>query len=196
MIDHLKRGAKRIAGWPRVIVITVNIQNKAADRIRRVAAVIHQIVPVGIAQLRYIAAEGFEQIEPMLRGQISLVQYPLKRLRFQRGFALAEAANPASPPAAQAFRLAALAHDRRHRRLRAQIGKTPGSPGDGICRSGTTRRENSRPCGPCRRKARRCPASLSGHSLRSAFPHAAAPAPMLNRRVHGEHSIAGTGRRK
>jgi len=72
----------------------MHIQHETADRIRRIAAVIHQIVPVGVAALCYIAAKRLEKVETMLRGQISFEQYIPKRLRFGRSLALAEQRTP------------------------------------------------------------------------------------------------------
>ena len=52
---------------PERLVLAVHVQHEAADRRRRIAAVVHQVVPVVVAQLAHIATEGLQQIERMPR---------------------------------------------------------------------------------------------------------------------------------
>jgi hypothetical protein len=67
MIDDLQRGAKRVVGGPGRARLAMHVEHEAADRHGRIAAVVHQLVEVAVAQLADVHAEGVEQILRVLR---------------------------------------------------------------------------------------------------------------------------------
>ena len=162
MIDDLQRGAQRIIGGPGVPAFAMHIQHEAAHRHRRIAAIIDQIVPIAIAQLGDVAAEGFQQIQRMLIASAHAPPAPrASATAFGRGRRFRPPGWRASLPAAAAFPPARRWRGRRYRRRSARSDKRPAPAGDGAARSEKTRRENSRPCGPCRIEARPLRSCLS-----------------------------------
>ena len=76
MIDDLQGRAKRVIETPGCAgVFAVNVQHEAPDRHRRIAAVIDEIVPVLIAKLRHVAAEGGHEIAGVPEGKPTLPRY-------------------------------------------------------------------------------------------------------------------------
>ena len=46
MIDDLQRRAERVVGWPGRAALAMDIEHEAADRHRRIGAIVDQVVPV------------------------------------------------------------------------------------------------------------------------------------------------------
>ncbi len=65
MVQHLQHGAERVGSRPGVAGFAVQIKHVAPDRHCRIAAVVEQFVPVGVAQLGGVAAEGDQQLAGM-----------------------------------------------------------------------------------------------------------------------------------
>ena len=72
MVQHLQRGAQRVRSRPSVAALAVQIEQLPADRRRRIAAILHQIVPVAVAQLDRVLAERAQHVMAMLRGDPGL----------------------------------------------------------------------------------------------------------------------------
>ncbi len=89
MVDHLERGAQRVVGRPGGAALAMHVQHEAADRHRRIAAIVHQLVPIRGARFGDVAAEGFEKIERVLVGQAPLGEHAAQRDAFRRGVAFA-----------------------------------------------------------------------------------------------------------
>jgi hypothetical protein len=79
MIEHLERAAQRIGGGMGRRVLAVQIEHVAADRHRRIAAILQQRRPAFIALLRRILAEGAQQIARMPRVHPGLGQAAMQR---------------------------------------------------------------------------------------------------------------------
>ena len=69
MIDHLQRRAEGVRGGPGRPRLAMDVEDEAADRHGREGAIIHEVVPIGIAMLGHVEAEGAQQIERMARRQ-------------------------------------------------------------------------------------------------------------------------------
>ena len=46
----------------------MQVEQLTADRCRRIAAILHQLVPIAVAQLRGVEPEGAQHVMAMLRG--------------------------------------------------------------------------------------------------------------------------------
>src|SRR5437870_5728352 len=71
VVEHLQGGAQRVGSRPGGPAFAVQIEQLAADRRCRVAAILHQIVPVAVAQLGCIEAKRPEHVMAMLRRDAS-----------------------------------------------------------------------------------------------------------------------------
>ena len=67
----------------------MDVEHEATDRGRGITAVVHEVRPVGVAQLGNVATEGFEQIERMAIGEGAGLQDGSQRVRFRAGTGLA-----------------------------------------------------------------------------------------------------------
>ena len=94
MIDDLQRGAECVIGGPGRAVLAVHVEHKAADRHGRIAAVIHEVVEVAVAQLGHVHAEGVQQVLCVLRAQTSLSQLLAQRDALRLGTRFCQAASP------------------------------------------------------------------------------------------------------
>ena len=103
MIDDLQRGAQRVVGGHRPCDFAMQVEHEAADRRRRIAAVVHQLVPVGVAPLGDVAAEGFQQIERMA---VREIRAPAGQTR--SAFAFRAGAGLAAQPRLQPIELGKL----------------------------------------------------------------------------------------
>ena len=72
VIDDLQRGAQRIVRRPGGAALAMHIEHEAADRHRRIAAVVDEVVPVPVAQLGHVHAERGEQVLRVARRQAAL----------------------------------------------------------------------------------------------------------------------------
>ncbi len=90
MIDDLQSRAQRVVGGPGRVLLAMHVEHEAADRHGRVAAIVHQLVPVAVAQLGDVEAEGGQQIPGVLGIERPLRQYRAQRDAFRLGVALAE----------------------------------------------------------------------------------------------------------
>ncbi len=68
MVQHLQHGAQRVGMRPSVVRLAVQIQHVAAHRHGAVAAVIHQLRPVGVAAFGGVLPEGVQQVARVFRG--------------------------------------------------------------------------------------------------------------------------------
>ena len=80
VVDHLQRRAQGVIGRPGRARLAVHIQHEPPDRHGRIAAIVHQLVPAGVACLGHVAAEGFEQVQRVLVGQVVGLQGPAQAL--------------------------------------------------------------------------------------------------------------------
>jgi hypothetical protein len=71
VIDDLQRGAERIIGGPQRAALAVDVEHVAPDRHGGVGAVADQVVPITVAQLGHVHAEGGEQILRMARRELA-----------------------------------------------------------------------------------------------------------------------------
>ena len=90
MIDDLQRRAERVVGWPGRAILAVHVEHEPADRHRRVAAVVHQVVEVAVAQLGDVHAKRIEQVLRVLRAQPARSEFVAQRDALRLGIALAE----------------------------------------------------------------------------------------------------------
>lgn len=73
MIDDLQRGAERVIRRPDAAgIFAMDVADEASDGHRRIAAIVDEIVPVAITQLRHVALEGDDQVARMLRIEAAL----------------------------------------------------------------------------------------------------------------------------
>ena len=94
MVDHLERRAKRVGKRPGRGGLAVDVENVAPDRHCRIAAIVDQVVPAGVAKLGHVKPERLEQVERVARGEARLRERPTQRdadafivaLPEQRGF--------------------------------------------------------------------------------------------------------------
>ena len=87
VIDDLQCGAERIVRRPGGAALAMHIEHEAADRHRRVAAIMNEIVPVRVAQLGHVHAERGEQILRVARRKPALGE----RVAQPHGFAIVAA---------------------------------------------------------------------------------------------------------
>ena len=123
MIDDLQRRAERVVGRPGRAALAMDIEHEAADRHRRIGAIVNQIVPIPIAALGDVHAKGRQQVLRMARRKIALGQSVRARAGRRRRYRCARARCLPCAAAARAFRLPAARYDRRCRRRRARTGK-------------------------------------------------------------------------
>src|SRR5262245_2122288 len=67
LVDHLQRRAQRIGISPGRSVLAMHVEHETADRHGRVPAIVHELLPVGIAALGHVLTKGSEKIERMDR---------------------------------------------------------------------------------------------------------------------------------
>ena len=79
MIDDLQGRTQRIGIGPNRTVLAVKIEDKAPYRIGGIAAIVHELVPIGVATLGYVGAECREKIERMCGGEAVLRQHRSER---------------------------------------------------------------------------------------------------------------------
>ena len=174
--------------------LAVNVHHHPADRGGRTPAIVHQIVPVGVAQLGRVLDEGGEQVAPVLRRAAGLDQAPVigngpvgqRLLRPCRGRRSQPAAGPPSPPPE-------CWANRRCRRPCGRTGRTrargAGSrAGSGGSRPGSFRcsRGSARRC-PLRVSPGRCRAPSSPPPRRACSPRPPGPRRPLSR--HGRATL-------
>ncbi len=180
VIDDLQRGAQGIIGGPGVPAFAMHVQHEPAHRHGRIAAIIHQIVPVAIAQFGDVAAKGFQKVQRMLVASSPCSASDVAQAPAASGDALlfAHQAWRASLPAAGACPPARRWHDRRCRRRNGRNDKRPGPAGaHGAARSGRTRRENSPSWCPCPIAARQPRSCRAFSSALAPFPSTCRPCP-------------------
>ena len=90
MIDDLQRGAQRIIGRPDRAVLAVHVAYEASHRHGGIAAVVHQVVPVLVAQLGHVQPERGQQILRMARRQPARGERVAQAHRFAVVVAVAE----------------------------------------------------------------------------------------------------------
>ena len=201
MIDDLQRRAQRIVRRPGGAALAVHIEHEAADRHRRIArnnrsdrpsrdsaAWSH---PAGTRSSRSCACRGDRPRSASAA-----------RNRTACGIvvALRRAGPPPARRAARAFRPAQASHDRRCRRRRARIRRTPGSGRDGAASISQRRdRKILVPMALARTQVAigvACIAVPKPSAWTRALPHAAAPARMLIGGIEGERHIDRGDRRQ
>ena len=175
-----------------VAALAMHVEHEAADRHGGVAAIVHQLVPVAIAQLGDVQAEGLEQVLRVLRRQAAARPAP-RAARTPSGSAslLPEQRRLQAVEQLELFARRQASGDRRCRRRCARNRRRPGSAGGAARRSAARRRENSRPDGPCRCAGRRHASSRDSPraGLDAALPHAAASARVLAGGLEREGSV-------
>ena len=67
----------------------MHVEHEATDRGRGIAAVVHELRPIGVAPLGDIATEGFQQVERMPVREAAGLQDGMQRLAFRIGAGLA-----------------------------------------------------------------------------------------------------------
>jgi len=67
----------------------MHVEHVATDRGRGVAAVVHELRPIGVAPLRDVAKKGFQQVERMAIGEATGLQDSPQRVSFRTGSGLA-----------------------------------------------------------------------------------------------------------
>jgi hypothetical protein len=67
MIDNLQRRAKRIVGRPKSATLAVDVEDETSNRHGGIGAISDQVVPVVIAKLGHVHAEGGQQVLGMPR---------------------------------------------------------------------------------------------------------------------------------
>ncbi len=72
MVYYLQSRAQRIGCGPGIAALAMDIEHKASDRHCRIAAVVHELVPVAIAGLADIHAEGLQQVLGVARRKLAL----------------------------------------------------------------------------------------------------------------------------
>ena len=131
--------------------LAMHVEHEAADRHRRIAAIVDQLVPVRVAVLGDVLAERLEQILRVLRATGCARRAP--RAASMPAALLIVAAEQARLQAVEMrelVRLAAASDGRRCRRRSGRIRRTPGSAGGAAARPATRPPGNSRPPSPCR----------------------------------------------
>ena len=128
VVDDLQRRAQRVGGRPGRAVFAVHVEHEAADRHGRVAAIVHELVPVGVAQLGDVAA-GRPRAG---RARGAAVRPRSASARAQRlglgvGVAAPGERRRRAGRAARASRPASASDDRRCRRRRARSDRRRGS---------------------------------------------------------------------
>ena len=150
VIDDLQHRADIVGRGPGRAALAMHVEHEAADRHRRIAAIVDQLVPVRVAVLGDVLAERLEQVLRVLRRQVALGQ---RRTQRDAGRVVVVAAEQARLQAVEMRELVGLAQasdGRRCRRRSARTRRTPGSAGGAAARPATRPRGNSRPPSPCR----------------------------------------------
>ncbi len=65
---------KRVVGGPGRAALAMHVEHEAADRHRRIAAIVDQVVPIAVAELGDVEPERGEQILGVARRQLALVE--------------------------------------------------------------------------------------------------------------------------
>ena len=174
VVQHLQRGAQRVRSRPGVAALAVQVEQLAADRRGRIAAILHQIVPVAVAQLDRILAKRVQHVMAMLRGDAGLPRR-LARIAAAAGEFVIRGA-PSSTAAMRSSRRDLVVRRsapgcRRCRRRCGRSGKTRAHAPAGRGGSATSRPGNSRRRDPCRTAPRRVAASgaASGSAVLIAY---------------------------
>src|SRR5256885_1116965 len=89
MVDHLQRGAERVIGGPNGLRLAVQVEHETADRRRRISAIVHELVPIGVTSLRDVAAEGLKKVERMPVRETSGLQHRMQRFALRAGAGIA-----------------------------------------------------------------------------------------------------------
>ena len=131
---HSASLAGHSVGW-----FAMHVEHEATDRRRRIAAIVHEVGPIGVAQLGDVAAERFQQVERMPVRQATGPQDWPAALRLRGWRRSRRAARPPFARAARASPRRRSRHGRRHRPRHARSDRRPGSP--------------ARSCGRIRREA-------------------------------------------
>src|SRR5207248_2929784 len=58
VIEHLQGGAQRVRSRPGVAALAMQVEQLTANRCRRIAAILHQLFPIAVAQLRGVEPDG------------------------------------------------------------------------------------------------------------------------------------------
>jgi hypothetical protein len=84
VVDHLEGGADRVRGGPGAArILAVDVEDEAADRHRRVAAVMREFVPVLVARLVRVHPERVEEFQRVARRQPALGERAAQRGGFR-----------------------------------------------------------------------------------------------------------------
>ena len=92
MIVDLQRRAQRIVRGPRDAAFAMHIEHETPDRHGRVGTIIHEIIPVAIAQLGHIHPERRQEVLGVTWRQLALAQRRPQCHAFANGVVLAEEA--------------------------------------------------------------------------------------------------------
>ena len=131
MVVDLQAGAQRVGCRPGRRALAVHVEHEAADRHRRVAAIVNDVVPVLVAQLGHVHPERDQHVERVARRHPALGQRVAQADRFRLAVALAEQFRLEQVELGAAFRPPPASRDRRCRRRCGRNCRTPGSaPGD------------------------------------------------------------------
>ena len=90
MIVDLQAGAQRVGGRPGRGALAVDVEHEAADRHRRIAAIVDHLVPVLVAKLGDVHPEGDQHIERVARRHRALGQRVAQTDGLRLAVALAE----------------------------------------------------------------------------------------------------------
>ena len=90
MVVDLQAGAERIRRRPGRNILAMDVEHEAADRHRRVAAIVDHVVPVLVAQLGHVHAECNQHVERVARWHRALGKRAAQIDRFLLGIAPAE----------------------------------------------------------------------------------------------------------
>ena len=74
VIVDLQAGAERVGGRPGRCALAMDVEHEAADRHRRIAAIMDHLVPVLVAKLRHVHPERDQDVERMARRHRTLRQ--------------------------------------------------------------------------------------------------------------------------
>ena len=90
MVVDLQAGAQRVGGGPGRGALAVNVEHEAADRHRRVAAIVDHVVPVLVTQLGDVHPERDQHVERVARRHRARGERVAQADRLLLGVALAE----------------------------------------------------------------------------------------------------------
>ena len=158
MIDDLQHGADVVGCGPRRPALAMHVEHKAPDRHRRIAAIVDQLVPIGVAMLGNVQRNALSRSWACWGDRLRSAS--AARRQYRPGYDhRGRAGLPRGDRGARAC----------PSRSGFVVGDVVGDPhefverqdrrGGAVARSATKRPENSRPPSPCRTGAARHPKS-------------------------------------